>query len=304
MTVAFDYPDPGPADIYALGVPADAIVYDTRPTGPAMTLVKRIQERFDRGFGDHQAVLLESEIENDVAYRPMCISVFRQKGRLKRWDYYPAFNFRGLDLPYPGEEEGRWPHLSMPQMLDTISAGAMKPASQMLFDGSRTVTRRMDGGRMRDQERKADEFKIVPYPVRYLASLAWPNLHLEVRRGSSAHFKTEVLALAADPNRPGLVGLRLARFAETQDYWFDPVRDYLLMERMTIQQGIGRRREFVKEVGHASTGVWYPRRIEGESTNFGPDGVSERTRRWEKRILFEDRFAIDDVLFDPATLAR
>lgn len=305
VTVAFDYPDPGPTDIYALGVPAEAIVYDTRPTGPAMALVKRIQERLDRGFGDHQAVLLESEIENDVAYLPVHISVFRQKGQRKRWDSYRAFNFRGLDLPYPGEE-GRWPNLSMPQVLDIVASGAMSPTHQMLFDGSRTVTRQLYNREVRVREWESDQFKApggAPF-THYLPSLAWPDLYFEIQRGSSAHSKTEVLELPADPNRPERVGLRFVRFTETQDYWFDPARDYVLMERIQIQQRVNTRREFVKEVGQTSTGVWYPRVIEMESTNLGPDGVPDRTLRRERRIVFEERPAIDDALFDPATLAR
>jgi len=305
MTVTFDYPDPGPTDIYALGVPADAIVHDTRPTGPAMTLVRRIQERLDRGFGDHQAILLESEIENDVAYLPMHVSVFRQKGQRKRWDSYRAFNFRGLDLPYPGEE-GRWPNLSMPQVLDIVASGAMSPTYQMLFDGSRTVTRQMYNREVRVREWESDQFKApggAPF-THYLPSLTWPDLYFEIQRGSSVHSRTEILELPADPNRPGLVGLRLVRFAETQDYWFDPARDHVLIERIQIQQRVNTRREFVRELGQASTGVWYPRVVEVESTNLGPDGVPDRTRRWERRILLETGTTIDDALFDPATLAR
>ena len=305
VVVAFDYPDPGPTDIYALGVPADATVYDTRPTGPAMTLVKRIQERLDRGFGDHQAILLESEIENDVVYLPMHVSVFRQKGPRKRWDYYRAFNFRGLDLPYPGEE-GRWPNLSMAHVFDVIASGAMSPTHQMVFDGSRTVTRQVYNREVQVHESPADQFKIpwgAPW-ARYLPSLAWPDLYFEIQMGSSAHAKTEVLELPADPNRPGLVGLRLVRFAETQDCWFDPARDHVLMERIRIQQRVNTRREFVRELGQASTGVWYPRVIEVESTNLGPDGVPDRTLRRERRILFEGKPVIDDAIFDPATLTR
>jgi hypothetical protein len=304
-TVTFDYPDPGPTDIYALGVPANAIVYDTRPTGPAMALVKRIQERFDRGFGDHQAILLESEIENDVAYLPMHVSVFHQKGPRKRWDCYRAFNFRGLDLPYPGEE-GQWPKLSMPQVLDVIASGAMSPMHQMLFDGSHTVTRQMYNREVRVREWESDQFKApwgAPF-THYLPSLAWPDLYVEIQMGSSAHSKTEVLELPADPNWPGLVGLRLVRFAETQDYWFDPARDHVLMERIRIQQRVNTRREFVRELGQASTGVWYPRVIEVESTNLGPDGIPDRTRHWERRVLFESQPAIDDAVFDPAALVR
>lgn len=304
-TVAFDYPDPGPTDIYALGVPADAIVCDTRPAGPAMVLVKLIRERFDRGFGDHQAILLESTIEDDVAYLPMHVSVFRQKGRLKRWDCYQAFNFRGLDLPYPGEE-GRWPNLSMAQMLDVIASGAMSPTHQMIFDGSRTMTRQVSHGEGRIQASQVDQFKAPwgAFLTPYLPGLAWPDLYSEIQMGSSAHSKTDVLELPADANRPGLAGLRLVRFAETQDYWFDPARDYVLMERVRIRQCVSTQRELVRELGQTPTGVWYPRLIEGESTNLGPDGVPDRTLRWERRVLFEEKPAMDDALFDPATLTR
>ncbi|MGE5293453.1 MAG: anti-sigma factor family protein [Solirubrobacterales bacterium] len=301
--IALDYPDPGPEDIYALGAPVDATFHDTRPGESVMAMVDRIRERSDFGLGDHQAVLLESEIQDDATYLPLYVSVVRQKGQLKRWDYCDAFSFQGLALPYPGEA-GRWPNLTIPQVLDIVASGAMKPSRQMLFDGSHTVMRQVDRGKAEIRESKGDEFKASwgRFFTCYLPSLVWPDLYYELLQGASAHSRPEVVELPADPNRSGLVGLRIDRFGETREYWFDPARDYILMEEVQIQQCVSTRREHVRELGQTSGGVWYPRVIETESTSLGPDGVPDRTQRREMRILFEENPAIDDAFFDPKTL--
>lgn len=303
VSITFDYPDMGPADIYALGVPTDAAVFDIRPEGPALTLVHEIQERFERGVGDYLAVILESEIIGDHTLSPRRVSILRQKGDFKRADHYCASDFGRAETLY-SLIQADWPSLTIPQVLTLVTDDALE--WRMFFDGRRTVRYRRNGGELvRDEKPVVDEFMISgmqPF-VHTLTDLIWPNLHLMIQMGSS-HLKREVRLLPDDPNRPGLVGLQFVRFAETEDFWFDPDCDYALVERLHTQQHVDTRREFVKEFGQTATGVWYPQVIEGESTIPGPNGVPERTWRWERRVLVESNPDFDDAVFDSPTPTR
>lgn len=307
ISVTFDYPEVGPPDIYALGAPADAAVFDIRPEGLGLTLVRKVQERLDRGVGDHLAVVLESEIAEDGTSSPRMVSVLRQKDGFKRADHYCASesgnSFDRSATLYP-RIHADWPDLTISQALTLATDEALE--WRMFFDGRRTVRYSRDlGGLVRQELPMIDEFVILdkgPF-VHAFTNLIWPNLYLMIQDGSS-NLKREIRLLDDDPNRPGLIGLQFVRFAETEDFWFDPDRNYVLKERIRTQQHVVVQRAFVKELGQTASGLWYSRVIEGESTNAEPGDAPKRTRRWERRVLFEEKPAMDDALFDPATLTR
>jgi len=299
-TTAFDYPEEGPRDIYALGAPKDAIVVDIRPEGPALVLVDRVQERFEQGLGDYVAVVLESERDAGGMYRPSQIAVLRQKGELKRSDIYCAFDFQ--DRPdAPGTLYARikddWPNLTVHQVIEMADAEALD--QRMLFEGQQTIRWRRDGGQMVRDEHRSDLFKISRGPLPdSLTSLTWPNLHLRLQSGSS-HFKREVRLLPEDANRPGLVGLQFVEFAEREDYWFDPGKDYMRVERIRKQEGRGTvSRLLVAQAARTPEGRWYPHVIQTESSH--ADGTIGSRR--ELRVLFDASPAFDDDLFRSETL--
>jgi len=54
--IRFDYPESGPLDVYALGVPRDVRVVDRIPSGEAQKLIEGMQaslDRFDPYFAIH-----------------------------------------------------------------------------------------------------------------------------------------------------------------------------------------------------------------------------------------------------------
>lgn len=285
ITTAFDYPDRGPGDIYALGVPPDAVIHDIRPGGPALGLVDEIQARFERGFGDYLAVILESWVGEDGAREPSAIAVLRQQGNLKRCDCYYAFDFgdypRAPATLYP-QVKDEWPNLTIPQVLALETVDALE--RRLLFDGQKTIRYRREDGELIRDEHPADQFMLPsmsPY-VFFLPGLIWPNLHLEIQSGSS-QYQREVRLLPEDPNRPNLVGLQLVRFAETENFWFDPDKDYMLMERIKTQQGIGTRTCYaVVQAGQTSSGRWYPSVI--------------HMADHEQRVLVDDNPVFDEPL--------
>ena len=289
VSTSYSYPDSGPGDVYALGVPADAIVFDTRPEGPALLLVDKIQERFERGFGDYLAVILRSSVGDDGSLAPAAIGVLRQKGHLKRSDHYYAFDFK--DHPrapatlYP-QVEDRWPDLTIPQVLAMETVDAVE--RRMLFDGRKTTQFQRDlAGILIQREHPTDQFMLSwpEFLTVSLTTLVWPNLHLEIQSGSS-QYKREVRLLPEDPNRPGLIGLQFVRFAETESLWFDPGRDYMLMDRSTVRQGIDAQARYaVLQVGQTPSGRWYP----------SVARVGDR----EQRVLVDDNPSFDEAVFDP-----
>ncbi|MEN6577470.1 MAG: hypothetical protein ABFD90_14090 [Phycisphaerales bacterium] len=290
ISTTYSYPDSGPADVYALGVPADAIIFDTRPEGPALLLVDKIQERFARGFGDHLAVILQSWVGDGGSLDPVTIAVLRQKGRLKRSDHYHAFDFKGHSRAsatlYPCVKD-RWPNLTIPQVLALETVDAVE--RRMLFDGRKTIQfRREEDGELVRSEHPTDQFTLnwPESQTHSLTSLIWPNLHLEIQSGSS-QYKREVRLLGEDPNRPGLIGLQFVRFAETESLWFDPDRDYMLVDRSMVRQGIvDQSRYRVVQIGQTPSGRWYP----------SVARIGDR----EQRVLVDDNPSFDEAVFNPS----
>ncbi|UCD51949.1 MAG: carboxypeptidase regulatory-like domain-containing protein [Phycisphaerales bacterium] len=294
----FDYPDGGPEDIYALGVPQNAAAFDIRPEGPALALVDKVQERFERGFGDYRAVVLESWVDESGTSEPLAISVLWQKNDLKRSDVYHAFNFQ--DRPdAPGTLYARirdnWPNLTISQVLEIVDDNALE--RRMLFDGQRTIRWTNDGGQWVQDEHRTDQFKILDAPLAHsLAGLVWSNLHWRLQMGSS-QFKREVRLLPEDPNRPGLAGLQFVEFAAREDYWFDPSQDYMKVERVRKEEGRGiAARYAVDQSARTPDGQWYPSVIEMEFDTSGGTAPTTVSRR-EWRVLLDTHAIFDDSIF-------
>ena len=295
---AFDYPEQGPENIYALGVPHDAGVVDIRPEGPALALVEVVQERFERGFGDHVAVVLKSWVAQDGASKPSEVAVLWQKGDLKRADVYRAYDFQdrpGAPVSLNALVEDAWPDLTIPRVLEIVDANALR--MRMLFDGQRTTLWCRDGRQMIREEHRTDQFKVLHEPLtRSLTGLIWPNLHVRLQSGSS-QFKREVRLLPEDPNRPGLVGLQFVEFALREDYWFDPDKDHMRIERVEKQEGQGVTSRFVvARCAQTAAGRWYPQVVQTESS---PPGAAT-VRRQEFRVLLDVDRLLDESVFDPA----
>lgn len=299
LTTTFDYAEEGPKDIYALGVRADAAVFDIRPEGPALAVIDQVQERFERGFGNHLAVVLDSWVDEDGTRGPSGITVLRQQGNLKRSDIYYAFDFQGRpDAPetlYPRIKDD-WQDLTIEQVLEAVDASALE--RRMLFDGRKTIRWRQDRGQMVRDEDETDQFKISPEPLTHsLNSLIWPNLHLRLQSGSS-QLKREVRLLPEDPNRPGLVGVQFVGFAEREDYWFDPSKDHMRVERIKKEEGRGVvSRLLVAQTAQAPQGRWYPQVVRTEWSK--ADGITDGHR--ELRVLLDlDPTFGDDVFVSEA----
>ena len=292
----FEYPEHGPDDIYAVGAPRDAKIMDIRPEGPANTLVELIQNKFEEGFGDHIAVVLTSWIEGDDVMVPSAVDAFRQKGNLKRVDRYHAYNFQNRS-PSPGtlyeDIKDAWPNLTIPLVLKLETDDALE--YRALFDGTQTVTvHESTNGIMQKQNNPVDIFKIRTEDS--LAGLTWTIPHRQIMGGSS-QIKKDIQLLSEDPNHPGLVGFRFVKFAETDDYWFDPNKDHILIEYVRRQQGRPFFRTIVTQTGRTHDGKWYPKVIKTKFIYLNSQGETQ-IQRSEKRVLLDTNPSFREGIFD------
>ncbi|MBN1362526.1 MAG: hypothetical protein JW993_18155 [Sedimentisphaerales bacterium] len=315
VSAAFDYPAEGPADIYSLGVPADAKVVDNRPAGTAADLVERVQSQFDAGYEDHIVVMLESYVDANELLEPAQITVMWQQGPKKRTSSYHAYNFTGSksDWPtlYPLVKDA-WPELTVPEVLALVSDDVAE--TQWIFDGTASTNRSNFSGQVNVQTIRTDMFQHGG--IDSLASLARPNPSALTMAGSTVQKKLE--PLPADPNRPGLVGFRIATEPSRPDgrlpgtttqtsvdsYWFDPAHDYLLMEQSTRAERDEGVSEFVRStVGTAQTpaGEWYPTRIRITSSYPDRNGQIHHIVR-AQRILLDASPVFEEETFDAARL--
>lgn len=297
----FEYPEHGPDDIYSVGAPRDAKIVDIRPESPANVLVELIQNKFEEGFGDHIAVVLTSWIEEDGVTEPSSVDVLRQKGNLKRVDRYHAYNFQNR-RPRPGtlyeEIKDNWLNLTIPQILKLEKDDALE--YRAFFDGKQTVTlHESPNGIMKKHDKRVDIFKIRTEDS--LAGLTWTIPHKQIMGGSSK-IKRDIQLLSEDPNHPDLIGYRFLEFAQTDDYWFDPNKDHILIEYVRRQQGSRPLlRTIVTQTGRTPDGKWYPRVIKTKSIYLNSQGET-KSQSLEKRVLLDTNPSFREGIFDNVIL--
>ncbi|MHC4520784.1 MAG: hypothetical protein ACYTAS_19515, partial [Planctomycetota bacterium] len=253
-------------------------------------------------FGDHLAVVLDSERDEEGRLTPFEISVLRQKAERKRSDVYFAFDLQAdsdTARVMQAQIVDDWPDVTIQQVLAMVDVQTVD--QRMLFDGQKTIRWRQDRGQMVRDEHATDQFKMSHEPLTHsLTTLIWPNLHLRLQSGSS-QFKREVRLLPEDPNRPGLVGVQFVGFAEREDYWFDPGRDYMRVERIKKQEGRGAVSQFVVvEAAQIPGGRWYPQVVRTEFVSLNHAETSAVSRR-ELRVILDRDPAFGSDVFLPET---
>ena len=315
------YPQQGPADIYAVGVPKDAEVFDTRPKGSLKDLTREIKDRFNRGFGDYAAVVLESSGSRENPSdpnRPNMVLVLRRSGQLWRLDRYIAADTSRR----PGDEtkslhEGIkdvWASPTIAQVLELEDKEALM--GQVLFDGRYTISCTQIRGEVHKNKWRGDTSQLTDES---LPAIVWTNPSM-LTMGNMNEEKV-IEPVPVDPNHAQLIGLRVRTTVKdksknsgpnrparegTDDYWFDPARDYILVKHSRRREagpkgGFQSSRSVVTATAQTPDGRWYPKAIRTESISLDRDG-EERKRVREKRILLDTSPTFEQGIFDEGSL--
>ena len=102
-------------------------------------------------------------------------------------------------------------------------------------------------------------------------------------------------------------GNRNGAYSGTDDYWFDPEKDYMLVERITKNETGKKGRTYiqtiVEEAGKTSDGKWYPMVIIKEDTHISSNGETRNSKSIEHVLIDVDNL-LDQNLFDSKCLVE
>ena len=302
----FDYPEYGPADIFALGVPEDAQIIDNRPQGDVKELTERLNQKCKEGFGDFQAIVLDSLFAKDGTLKPSMVLLMQGKDKLKRVERYRAFDTTGRETKRETIYEDikdSWPNLSIEAVLSIDNARAIM--GQSLFNGRETIGcywSRDDSGKVLRHAMPMDTFGLT---ADWLPAMVWRSV-LALRLGLEGENRA-FEELEMDKEHLGLVGLRVRttvmdtkkKYAEgsrpregIRDCWFDPAKDYILVEEVVIYENTYRR-TCVVDFAKTDKGHVYP----SVSRTWSGDSIDDAEMR-----IRQQNIAIDtSPVFEPGT---
>lgn len=307
----YDYPESGPRDIYEAGAPKDAEVVDLRLPEDVQNLLNEVQLRYDRGYGNCIAMILQSWVNEGGMQEPWSVIMFRQHEKHHRMDLYFASDIKRFENLHDQIKED-WPDLTIEQARSYERTEATE--RQIIYDGKYTTVR----SRISRDEVRSDRRRCM-IQLNYgdsINSLAWfePPIY------GSNRFRAECELLESDPDHEGLIGLCIEKLPanvtpdgarssggdvfennpaeaifDVSRYWLDPCKDYLVIEQTEIKSG-GRTTNITLETKQTPSGRWYPSHIRHEFTRPLPGG-QQQINRIDKRILLETDPAFPEGMF-------
>ena len=295
----FDYPEQGPADIYALGVPRTATIDDRVPKGELARLhdgVKNSRDRFPRTY---LAIVTRSVRSGS---RPIPMFIWRKEEKWRREYRLPVARtpeerkvFNELKPPPAGPTAAAW-------WRETTKGWRMNPIE--ICDGSAVYgdtskTEKAEWKKVRSGSDLGSYRSYLPEIQGY------PNLP-----GPSKSVSIELDAHPKD-GPPGTV-LLIARSLQGKQapshwqsslFWIDPARSYLVMqsERTDSDPEPGnpesrKERYVVDRAAQAPNGVWYPTIVRRESMSGAEGKEKPAEETWTFSVDFGTE--IPDDLFN------
>ena len=302
MQAAFDYPEDGPADIYALGVPRDAPMEDRLPP-PDLEQILKAVDRGRNDLDDYFAV---------VFHEPQLLAgrLVWRKGDKWRID---LCEWNGCDLEHiepmgPAFELGSWWQQHKGEFT-TYPYFVCDGSCLYRYDIERALSKQTPGGWERKKRVAQSEAHSVG------ESGESRNLLIELRAYPSS-LSTELgswpeVTTHLDPsgrNGPeGSVRIALltehARGRQQHEFWLDPTRGYVLVKEETIDLPIAGEtkasggshgvHEF-ERLRQSPRGVWYPTVV-----HWTPEG-----RRQTKYYHLDFNVELPDDLFTATPLVE
>jgi len=312
VTYTFDYPDQGPVDIFALGIPDDAEIIDNRPQGNLKELTDILNLKCKEGLGDFQAIQLTLRTDPNGLLKPGMVLLIQGKDNLKSLLRYNAYDMTGRQTKHPTIYEdikGSWPNLSIEAVLALDNTPAIIGGA--IFNGNKTMNFGPENKVEYRQTHRMDIFYMSPD---WLPNLVW-RLPLVLRMGSEGENKLFEIP-DMDKDHIGLAGLRIRTTAKDtektddrhskprpgiKDCWFDPAKDYILVDEIGLHGG-QYYREKVIEFAQTDKGQWYPSVIQ-ISRGDGPEDSDMRIM--QKNMVIDtspvftpDTFSIEAMMQD------
>jgi len=280
-------------DIYGFGVPKDTKVLDYRPTPQAKAVLDRLDQNFQRDFGQkYLVVLTETDHRKKWGTKKMFLYLYARDGDKVlsaiyafRPEEYPSSPILGLQ---------GWPK---PKIDDVLTlAKTTVPIFYYATDSAVVWTGTFDQLNISPPRIKEHKAKYKDYP---LDAIEQPITHVWKGREKLHLYDFGPLAdTIADPSKPKLVGLRLrmqdllakgkSPFRTEQIFWIDPAHGDLTVKASLLAEKIGPDKKMMRLNQHWTydhpvqlpNGPWYPTHWIKESwTGTSPDEKSQHFSR-------------------------
>jgi hypothetical protein len=315
----FDYPEKGPADVYAVGVPKSAKFVDRVPTGD----LKRILETLAAGrerMDNYRAVFVMHLDGTDSKWWTDLPVIMYRKGDKFRTDYVSGWSgdLMAAKRPAEGDDLGKWWRERVkffrfyPQY---VMRGSMlytsKKENVTDSDGSEHAeivsVHKSDYNTKPGESFPADysmrpEFACRP-PLGIGDQHMQPTLNLNPTDGPRGC----ILLTIQHTSREGRINEKGFGLPDEQRFWLDPKRDYIVMRwDMVTRDDAGKEEIFesdaVEEVAKSPSGIWYATRVRRSSP---PNDKLNGKKIDQVYHLYVD-FDVDlpDAFFDPPTPGR
>ena len=298
-SATFRYPDSGPDDIYALGVPDDTPLIDETPNEGAIAIANGIQAASHR-FEDHRTISVVRVDREGGSWWDGNPVIFYRKGELYRMDVLVQAAPDNANRTKPLEETdaSRW---------WTQRVSQMEFAPRMIVRGDKvywfqqTVPQGSDD-RLRVSLKSVNDhiphfrssYFLVPY-------YGWtPEFVCRPPLGIPDVTRAAEVELSPLENAPNAIRMRLEANPLSQrsgasdkhgsirgDVWVDPSRGHLLVKHGST---------LIEEFGKTTNGHWYPRAVRSVGAAKFPDG---RVFDSIRSFYVDCETELLDELFDP-----
>ncbi len=301
----FDYPENGPADIYALGVPRDAKLIDRVPTGDIARILAGIEAGRDR-FDDFHAIVIRDLPPDMLPGRgpgrkfPTAFLVWK-KGACWRVEVGMAAALLEFPDP-PNKNRAEW-------VREACKKAVFDPLS--VCDGKAVYRGDLSGGATRgsfklvDAGHQAisspDAMRVMPASWCYPVTFNPPNDRTEevVNLNPSEGPPNTILVTSRVVDMRGHDPARTLAFTR---FWLDPMRGYSVVRQDSLRADPATKpptdesfQALMDQWEQTPSGVWYPTRVCSGSIQ----ELKETKATWYHFFL-DFPAAMPDELFKPA----
>jgi|GEM_PF-4876848 len=273
----FDYPENGPGDIYALGVPKDAKLVDRVPKGDMARILAGIKAGHDR-FDDYQGMIVEDCLPGLTPGKGQKMNrVFLVWKKGKKWrvecGYCTALQASSIPA---GKGKKEWVREAFKKTeFETMN----------ICDGRSVYL-----GERRDKDNKRDQFEYVGtieegYYLFGQASAVMPEnwSYPSLRFPQPTRWTTEEVTVAPSEGPPNTI-LVTSRFVEPTvhgngfyRFWIDPKKGYALKQSEYLATDSALKpptgsdnRQILENWEQTPSGIWYATQAGGGSIKENP----------------------------------
>ncbi len=314
----FDYPDNGPADLYALGVPRTTKLVDRVPDDDVQRILDTIKAGRQR-MDDYRAVFVKNVDMPEAYWWTSSPIVFYRKGTKYRADYpcESVGNIAATKRPKEGEDLGTWWRGRTKSFryypLYVVRDGTTFTSNlKSVTDPDGTThseiasVSKMESGNNLDEIYPPESSMRPELACRPPMGVGHPDLELVVDMHPTEGPVGCILLKLRHTSTKDRVNEKGIGIPDNYRYWVDPKRDYIMMRSSMIVRDAAGKEQIIEtddteEVARSPQGVWYATKIrrkfpDREGKNKSPDEI------YSIYVDFNPELA--DSFFEPPVIGK